>query len=566
MCVWKEGKTMGEIQNITHKTTAGYIDPATKERKKEGEELNIFEGYLLQHEAWLGEGNDGKNETDGVIDKDELTRFFSGSHIESKSKGSKDEFDGNISVEEFDQWFENNYECAISGYLKSIGEVSKDEAKTIMFEAMTEFVTMEGLYKTKGDETREVDYANSVYTVDDKGSTTKTIGDIKIEDPVIKEPNDKYQDLDFKKPDDVLKTLDSAFTDEDLTSGDKVNLLLKAYDGIYNENPEYFSKMDSDTQVQFDNLLENARDIIGDLKKSDYDNANIRLTVLENINTLNKFSSNSKFKTECDNAKQALKDALVEISKSDLKPDEALNTFNQIINSDKVDIKPWLTSKDNAKTLVDLFDIVKGDKDTLNVSNAVKFLETYHNKADEYLENNLDSWGKDDKADVAKDFYSTVSDIYAAIKDDELETLNKYHYDEKNNQYGLLGNLVSFYNKGDKELSEHISKVLNPRLEDFPTGEKSYEEYGISKTDAKAYEKAYISDDENADRSNELKEILADYQKGDLDTSKAAYLVSKLLEIDGDTDVISEYISNMDDSQSRASSTALILKLCTSYK
>ncbi len=94
-----------------------------------------FGDYLLRNEKWLTEEGvtPGTNSEDGVLSDQEISIFFSNSHINTTA-------DGEITASEFDNWYSAN-KSAISAYLNEIGASYVDmEVKQAMLESMTEIV------------------------------------------------------------------------------------------------------------------------------------------------------------------------------------------------------------------------------------------------------------------------------------------------------------------------------------------------------------------------------------------------------------------------------------------
>ncbi len=97
-----------------------------------------FEDYLLRNEKWLGSDDEekGKHVTDGKLDSDEISTFFSNSHIELDSDSSGD---ARLTKKEFENWYESNKD-AISSYYESIGVEFNDESKNAMMQSMLKFI------------------------------------------------------------------------------------------------------------------------------------------------------------------------------------------------------------------------------------------------------------------------------------------------------------------------------------------------------------------------------------------------------------------------------------------
>lgn len=105
-----------------------------------GNNIN-FQDYLLRNEKWLANPDEqkGTHKTDGKLDADEISVFFSGSHIEVDSDSSGDSV---ISGDEFENWYSAN-ESAISSYLKDVGgEYNDDESKKSMLDSMLDFINV----------------------------------------------------------------------------------------------------------------------------------------------------------------------------------------------------------------------------------------------------------------------------------------------------------------------------------------------------------------------------------------------------------------------------------------
>lgn len=98
-----------------------------------------FQDYLLRNEKWLANEDEAKgtHKTDGKLDADEISVFFSGSHLELDSDSSGDKI---LSGDEFENWYSAN-ESAISSYLKDVGgDYNDDESKKSMLDSMLDFI------------------------------------------------------------------------------------------------------------------------------------------------------------------------------------------------------------------------------------------------------------------------------------------------------------------------------------------------------------------------------------------------------------------------------------------
>ena len=114
-----------------------------------------FGDYLLRNEKWLTEEGvtPGTNSEDGVLSDQEISIFFSNSHINTTA-------DGEITASEFDNWYSAN-KSAISAYLDEIGADYNDASvKAAMLESMTEIVH-KGKVSYRNDDNRN-DFKNDV--------------------------------------------------------------------------------------------------------------------------------------------------------------------------------------------------------------------------------------------------------------------------------------------------------------------------------------------------------------------------------------------------------------------
>lgn len=97
-----------------------------------------FEQYLVKNEEWLLIGNEKKGEhyCDNKLDNDEISAFFSASHIEVNSSNPGD---GKLSMDEFNNWYDANSE-AIEAYYNYLGVEFNDESKKSMLDSMLNFI------------------------------------------------------------------------------------------------------------------------------------------------------------------------------------------------------------------------------------------------------------------------------------------------------------------------------------------------------------------------------------------------------------------------------------------
>lgn len=251
------------------------------------------------------------------------------------------------------------------------------------------------------------------------------------------------------------------------------------------------------------------------------------LDLLNNLNTIDKYSTDTEKKTEVAEAKAQVQKLIDEAFNSNVvSPKAKLEMFKAVTkNASTYGVFSYFNDLNvkNNQTLLNAFSKIVESGD---FEDSLEFLDAYKKVAGTSLDSRVKQWDSDETDD---NFFNSMIALYkkAEGKPENVKKLNE-RFSINTMQYAL---------SGDKE-TEKIQGFIDSLTSNMPEGSEGF---GISAQDAEAYAD---SDYLKGSAKDSFYNILTAYNEGTITPNQAAYLVTTLVRTQG-LDKVTEGLRSM---------------------